>query len=916
MHSPPPAPAMIPLAGMLLPAVALTEHDDPALCAGQIGRPVFTPSALLADLELRLGLSRAMVSEAVRVQAWSRRLAALQLARPRFYSASYAVDPLGTATTLLAMRDELVAAGWSGAAIPNGGERLHTFVQLEASATLPALPIGAADRLRRVEDELAAVALQPYAELRLAESAAIWPGRWQRIFARLEGLGVTVRQAPVVFAPSTSSPDSDLRRVQARLRGEAHDTPSALKGDGSLLVLRAETSLELAAAVASLVAQWNEPSTAIVRGGESYVLDAALVAQGLPSIGVSSSSASRPVAQVLPLAVGLAFEPRDPYRVLELLTLPIGPFEGRIGRELASALTVAPGIGGPPWEEAKQRIADFSAQDAPSKLGRIAAWLEAPGARDGAARCALLDVAIRVRSWLQARLAHETTKDPASPRIEALRAAFAQAQAFHEALSHDPREQLDRVDARLLVEQVSGPSQTSLSTEQAGRLDPVDAPAGLRAARETVIWWHCVSGTEWRPAARPWRRAELEALDAAGVALSDPAARLSAEAHAWRQVVLAARTRLVLAIPRSACGASLEPHPIWDEITARLGARDAVVSPVLVETRALLAGLRSPCSVETIALPALSLPEARTEWHLDGSQLAPSDRTSASGIAALVGCPLSWVFTYRAGLRAGSIASLPRGPLLNGSLGHRLVECLHTEGGLHAGDLAARIEQSLERLLRQEAAVLLRAGMTFELAQLRRQLASSVTALAELLAASHLTIADVESEVSVAWRGGTLEGRLDLLLQDAQQREVILDLKWGAKSYREALEGGKAVQLAVYAAARQLATGAKTMPPTGYFTLAGGKVFTLHDDVFAGARPLAGPPLDALWRSLERTIERVQASLARGRVPVTGVAPLRLLEVLGVHEAQRDNHFEPEQEAACTYCEYGALCGRAWRVLA
>jgi ATP-dependent helicase/nuclease subunit B len=903
---------LTPLTSLLIGGAALTEHDDLAPGAGSVGRPVWGPSALLANFELRLGLPTPAINEAVRAQRWSRRLGEIEATQLRFYTDSYRVDPLGTATALLAMRDELVAAGWNGEAIPAGGDRLATFVELEAGADLPP---GTPDRVRRVEDELRRLRVRPVDELALAEPLSVWPLRWQRVFVQLEELGVPVRPAPVSFA---ANGDTDLGRVQTLLRGDTPQGDTALKGDGSLLVLRAETSSELAPALAALLLTWNEPSTVILRCGEAHTLDDALVAQGLPSTGVASASAWRPAAQVLPLAIELAFEPRDPYRVLELLTLPIGPFEGMVGRELASALSEAPGIGGPPWQRAKQTIAEYAGEDAEARLARIAEWLETPGHEAIAPRSALLAVAKRVLTWLQPRLAYEREKEASSARIDVLGAAFAQAQAFHEALRHDPREGLDLVAARLLVEQVLGSVGLEVCAEQAGRIDPVASPAGLRVARDLVVWWHCVSGTEWRPSARPWRRAEIAALSAAGVVLADPAERLAVEAQGWRQAVLAARRRLVLAMPRWAVGEALEPHPIWDEIVARLGADDADIARVTVEARALLEGRATLCSADIAGLGALALPEARAQWQLDGAKLGPSVRHSASSLDALVGCPLRWVLTYRAGLREGSIASIRDGPLLNGTLGHRLVESLHGAGALRRpADLSTHIDVHLGRLLREEAAVLLRPGMTFELAQLRKQLAASVTGLAELLGASKLTVVEVESRVVVSWRGGELEGRLDLLLQDAKGREVVLDLKWGRKRYRDLLAAGQAIQLAVYAAARRMATQGEAMPSAAYFSLSRGDVHAVDNGPFVGTRAIAGPALDETWAKLERTVERVEAALSKGHVAVTGVRSSRpLLEALGVPETDRARHLAPVLEAACEYCPHGALCGRSWEALA
>jgi ATP-dependent helicase/nuclease subunit B len=87
----------------------------------------------------------------------------------------------------------------------------------------------------------------------------------------------------------------------------------------------------------------------------------------------------RPALQILPLAIELAFEPRDPERLLELLTLPDGPFAHQKGGgyTLAGAVSRSPGIGGPRWLEARQVVLDrLEPDDRQEWLARAGSWLE------------------------------------------------------------------------------------------------------------------------------------------------------------------------------------------------------------------------------------------------------------------------------------------------------------------------------------------------------------------------------------------------------------------------------------------------------------------------------------------------------------------------------------------------------------
>jgi len=929
---------MKPLGGLLFRGATLTEYDDLALGAGTVGRPVWNRTALLADLELRLGIPAAASAHGVRLQQWSRQLAETSKAAPCFFSKSYELDQIGTAATLLDWRDQLVDAGWNGEAVAGGGPRLETFVEL-ARASSPSL--GPADRLRRVEAELSSTTVSPWDELTLAEDLPAWPERWRRVFALLSARGTRVETVPPRLAASAPL-DSDLGQLQASLRGES--TRVGFRGDGSLVLLTGETSWELAHAVAALLRQDRGGSTVVVRGGDLRALDTAFAVQGLAGQGLDSESPWRPACQLLPLALELAYAPRDPYRMLELVTLPLGPFEGWVGLQLARAISKSPGIGGRAWLDAKCAIAgdpdrpssstkgDTQAADQETarrragRLEQIAEWLEGPGddADEGAARERLLEVSSRVASYLQKRLARaaiekETGNAWGSHDQAILGAAFTQAQAFHEALSHDAREKLDLVAVRQLIEEVSsGPVSLPLGTEEAGRIDVVDGPAGLRCSRDVVVWWHCVNGTQEAPPVDPWRRAEREALQAIGVRLPDRAAALAAEADSWRRAVLAANRQLVLVVPSTAQGAHLDPHPIWDELVARLRAEATDVAKVTLTSDELLSGSRSLArlmSPATETLAPLTLPEGRPAWHVDPSLLGSLKQHSATSLEELLGCPLTWVFRHRAGLGGSWALSIASGPLLNGRLGHRLIEVLHLAGTLTGqGGKTQAIADALERLIDEEGAVLRRPGMTFELSQLRQQLVAGVQRLAELLETSGLSIAEVESKTVADWGGRKLEGRLDLLLSDAANREIVLDVKWGRTSYQKKLQQGLALQLAMYSATRQMERGHAALPAVAYFALSRGALLSTERGLFAGVRTIEGPSTAETWSNLERTVVAVERLLRTGVVPVTGVVKsLPLLESAGVDKSNRAGHVEPG--APCDYCGHKALCGQAWEHL-
>lgn len=900
------AMSMQVLVGKALSGTTVTS----AQLRGSVGHPTWDPERLLADLELRLGLVSEPIAPLVRAQRLSARIAGIP--HERFYSRSYRRDPIGTAAVLLDWRDELVLAGWDGGAVAGGGPRLDALAELEAESE-PPLGEGFADRVRAVEGELARCVAGPYASIRLVDNASLWPGRWRRILAYLERAGTPVEQFSL---PSSNRAGGDLGQLQASVAGE--ENAGAFVRDGSVIVLRAETSTEAALALAALLVRSGEREDAvIVRGGATAILDAALAAQGLAPTGSKVSSRLRPALQVLPLAIELLYAPRDPYRLLDLLTLPVAPLERVTRRALARAVSTSPGVGGRVWLEAKARLherlaasADPAAADpsrrAQEQLELIEGWLEGPlhDPVTGAPREALADTANRVAAWARGQIARQ-------PDDEVLLAALRQAQELTRALAFDPRERIDQVAARHLVADVSAPMAAPTWHARAGRINAVDQPGALLARSRTVIWWCFVTAGPPSRVSTPWRRAERGALAAAGVELCDPAALLAAETASWWQPVVLADARLVLVIPEASAGDRLEAHPLWSEIQAAVPASD--LARITITARDLLAGRAwfDPAP-EVESLPSLDLPAPRARWEISRGLAVPPPQLSASAIETLVGCPLRFVLEHVAGIRPGRLSEIPPAFVLAGTLGHRIVEELHAEGAFAADpmDLARRVGELFDELLPSDAAPLLLPGASIERQQVRRQLVETIVALSQALAKRDLTIAGVEVPTEVPWRGRVLTGRIDLLATRSEG-EVVVDLKWGMSRYRELIARGRSVQLAVYSYLRRIAARADRPVPAAYFSLSRAELIAA-DDLASPGQSYGAASAAETWQVVERTAVAVLSAIEAGSVPVTGVRDaLTLGDAFGASDL-----LTTAGGAACEYCECDPLCGRRWEAYA
>ena len=795
-----------------------------------------------------------------------------------------------------------------------------------------------------MERELPQAGAPLFDEILLGETRALWPERWQRVFGQLEALGTAVRTVEPALAPSEA--DTDLGHVQRALAGAAPSRKRPFQGDGTIVLLRAETSLELADALSALLRASSEPSAVVVRSGEAAVLDSALSTQGLSVLGVNSQSVWRPILQVLPLAVELAFEPRDPYRVLELLTLPVGPFQGRVGRDLASALSEAPGIGGRPWQAAKTAIATWTSEDATKsalangqseaeaaragkdavseRLAEIAEWFESPGLpATGAPTASLAAVAERVLRWIGRRLggAHAKVKrEPADPQAVALlataQAAQAQASAFLESLRHEPRPELDRVGARILAEQAARAHALSLTREEVGSTP-------RRASVAVVIWWS--GGTPSRARSGDPRRASGGAASWTRFA---PRAFVSA-------------TRPSDSRPRPRAGAAwCSPRASASSSASRAGPQATRAIPTRSGTRSAPGsgratsmsvgswsrrGRSSPASVSpSVAGPC---PPSQTPARLRFRPRCPcgpcrrgrSARRPTTARAA----SRRW-----SGVRSGGCSRTGRACANEASR-----RCRAARFSSARWRTASSRSSTARACCRRAMSAPSRRPSRSSSAKRRpsffgrgsRSRWSSCAPRSSPRPLGSLTRSWPRSSPwspsrSLWWLPGAEErcraGSI-LLLRSESGRDVVLDLKWGYRGYSDKLRDGKALQLAVYAAARKLATGAPELPAAGYFSLSRAEVIATDPKTFPTARAMTAPPLSETWAKLEATAGAVEKALSKGRIAVTGVErSLPLADALDLPPAEHPKYLAIAGGDVCEYCAYGAICGRSWETLA
>ncbi len=891
-----------------------SDSAVPELRADSLGDASVGPNGFLRLLETQLGIPARDISFTTRLIQYLGCIDRVNHAAV-FYHDSYQADPFSVARTLLQWRDQWYLAGWTGRFADDAPARLNAMAQIETFAA-DAVEPGLGQRIQRVILLLRdnPVAVQ---SITLRDELADFPQLWQRL---IEAVGAPVTtDAPC--APQ-GRPGTDLHHLQQQL---LHNTVQKipLRGDGSVLALRADSPQESTPLTVLLMQGWQseapQKSIALLAEARGDVLDDTLELLHSPRLGFTATSPWRPVFQVLPLACELLWEPLNPTALFQFLSHPVGPIPRPIREALARTVADTPGIGSTAWEDAISASLDKEEPPQRKKLEKaLRYWLESPrfAPDTGVDSRTLSERAQKVADWLQA--SRESYDDPARKSLYNI--ALNQAQEFVHAIArlHEHgRDPLTQDNVRRLIEDVRGTGApiTDRSAEVipgqplvlradhagafalgGGTLDR-SMDGGADGGIDNVIWWDCQASDKvqrW-----PWSRSERAALAAGGVFLQSEDEQLAWLGKAWLRPVLCARERCTFILHDDA----ERHHPLWDQI-----ASSTEGFPVLhvssTETAAQL-------GMAVIPLAAHTLPPKVRWWQLpDSAQLPQRDFESFSSLDAYIHSPYQWLLRYAARIRPGALTSVSDGSQLKGSLAHRVYEEFFNAHSaistIHTAAIDNWVDAHIRTLLQQEGALLLEAGRQAECERFITQVQDSLTTLVEHLKDAGAVSVQMELNQQGQFSGGELHGSIDLLATCADGTEAVVDIKWGGRNYRrKSLLANSYLQLATYAQLRR-GNGAAQSPALSYFIVMDSTMLSLGHAFFPNAeilQPASEENAAQYWQRFEQTWQWRKQQFDRGLVEVT------VADTEPTADSVPDDDCLEMPEASDAFNDYSALTG-------
>ena len=501
--------------------------------------------------------------------------------------------------------------------------------------------------------------------------------------------------------------------------------------------------------------------------------------------------------------------------------------------------------------------------------------------------------------WFNARAVKTDAEAPA------WHAAVTQCQNLLDMIQHAGLSSLSAPQLRhLAAEATQGAGGDRPFTPEAG-LAHVGAPGSVAGAVPVIVWWRFDDVSVSGVSRLPLTRAERDELQSLGVVLQDPGRAAAIQARRWRRPLEQASERMLLVCPaKDIDGEDLHPHPLWDELVARVDEKNTRRVAERTLMRASLAGLVPQRRRD--ALPPLAPQRA---WAVPAGRIPRRETESPSSVETLFGCPFQWALKYAAKLEAADSAQVEEAasPRLLGSLLHHIMNRLFDGPARSGVDAAAEAGATFDREGPRLVAALFLPGAEAQREHVRRVAAGTARALVDMMTAKNLQVVATEVTRTGQAFGGGFAGRVDLVLggpSGGVDARCIVDLKWGGAGRKhKLLEAGAAVQLASYAYLE--AGGGAPFPAVGYYVMDGQRLLTTQPGAFQAAEAVEGPTPGETWRRVEATHAREWKDLDAG-----------LLTARGIDTETEKPQKQPEVEGdvlrippACHYCDYGLLCG-------
>ena len=868
------------------------------------------PTGFLQFLETRLGLTgHPNNNDHLRTEQYRQALnLCIGTQAADCFRLSFTADPFATATALLELRDELLLTGWDFTIEKNMPARLLGLATIEDILTgtehSVTLDPGFADRFQMVRERLNWL-LPDYPSIHLNEPKELLPPHFISLFNQLEKVGFSIKN---LTTKTSSNTDSDLGRLKESIQNSSAKkfTPS---GDGSLLVIKSKRDTELAAWIAKLIAKNPTFQPACLIPEKNRTLDLSLSQEGLPSLGMLSASSARPSLQILKLIPTFLWNPIDPYKIMEFVTLSVKPLSDDLAIRIARQMANTPGLRSDSWyamqeqffEELTERAQEDTTINVAAVREQYNFWFNRKrvSSSKSVPKTEVIEIYDYIADWARQEFV-DTDEQNTSLLVLA-----EQARRIVDLLFTLPPNMdfLTPLQLERIVRTIYEPAPITFEEQAIGHLPYTYQPASVIGSVDHLLWWNFIQNEPDHFFSR-WYPSELGFFNKKNITLSTPEKENALLLWQRNRPIIHANKRLVLCIPEKVKGSEVHTHPLFDELNAYTTTLSSITldinedSTPSVFTEKFTLPVREKIAHRKLARPQLFL-------KIDHPSLANQNKKeSFTSLNDLFYYPYKWVFRHKARLQASSILSIVKDVTLMGNLSHRFFELLFKEDitKMDRAAVAEWIDEKAPNLLKEEGAVLLMYGREPEKISFLNKVKYAAWSLVEMIQQNDWKVRETEMGLSGKFAGFPINGKADLVLERKDEIAVI-DLKWRGANWRSNLiKSEEDLQLVMYS---KMLSNPSSMDRqesewahTAYFILENGKMISRNNQAFKQAVSVS-PDQDfkevnqRIWEKMTRTYQWRLQQLANGLVEVRTEQTYEelaeeygadLLELLEMHE--------------------------------
>ncbi|MEK7254227.1 MAG: PD-(D/E)XK nuclease family protein, partial [Bacteroidota bacterium] len=732
----------------------------------------------------------------------------------------------------------------------------------------------------------------PITQIWLNEPLDLLPCHFQRLF---KILAETAAQPSLLQLNENHllqpAPKTDLQKFQQKLAARQPENPKTLKQsalcDGSLLLIQAKRAGDAASYLAKLLRLNAAFQPTCLIPETNRTLDMALIQEGLPSLGIQSASLARPTLQILKLVTVFLWEPIDPFKILEFVSLAVKPLPDELATQIAKQIARVPGLHGDGWFAMVARY--FENLEASQPQTKVAEqrrqynfWFERRrfSMDRAAAKGDVIEIFNYLREW------SFKTFDEGNGENHSLIVLSEQAKRIVELLRALPETELTYLELERIVRTIYEPSPVVFQEREAGGLPFVMHPSAVIGEVGELLWWNFVQVEPPHFFSR-WYQLERAFFASLEIILDTPEQENARELWQRTRPVLLAKNRLLLVLPETILGEEAPPHPLLGDLLATFSNLDEITLNIDTEAgktnfeRFFILPQKLPVEVRRLGKPKPFL-------HLRNLDKLRREHETLTSLEALFYYPYQWFFRHKIKLGKSSILSVAKDNTLMGNLAHRVFEKLFQEDihGMSKPDFEHWMDTETRPLLNREGATLLMYGREPERIAFLNKMKYAAWSLICHIRENGWQVRQTEMSLEGIFPKVNPEGNrersevfeaqtqvkaiADLVLERAGELTVV-DIKWrGGTSRETVLRNEEDLQLVLYS---RLAAGEGEWAHTGYFTIDKGKLVCRNNLAFKGISPVA--PGEDHREINERILQKMEATwhwrmeqLSKGQIEI------------------------------------------------